>query len=263
MEENSNKLSQKKIRLSASSISLNSQNSQSKFVFLINHLSSDIKKFYTSIKQCLDDGKQNIFQNNNLSLNTFDLIDKYLIEFILKAKEIFKRMKYMQKINIIQQELNNNQNCNQNLNMNLLNQNNNINNINNNNNYLKSYHDNKKLIDDDIYIPSLCNNTSTSFHINKFFKKINLEKKNKLKEKQDMIKSLNNSSKDINLIKKYDSNFSPDVSRKINNHSANKLIYNNYNHQYNNLKRNNKKRVINLRKKIIYDKKNENTYLVL
>ena len=156
MEENSNQLSQKKIRLSASSISLNSQNSQSKFVFLINHLSSDIKKFYTSIKQCLDDGKQNIFQNNNLSLNTFDLIDKYLIEFILKAKEIFKRMKYMQKINIIQQELNNNQNCNQNLNMNLLNQNNNIN---NNNNYMKSYHDNKKLIDDDIYITSICNNT--------------------------------------------------------------------------------------------------------
>ena len=263
MEENSNKLSQKKIRLSASSISLNSQNSQSKFVFLINHLSSDIKKFYTSIKQCLDDGKQNIFQNNNLSLNTFDLIDKYLIEFILKAKEIFKRMKYMQKINIIQQELNNNQNCNQNLNMNLLNQNNNINNINNNNNYLKSYHDNKKLIDDDIYIPSLCNNTSTSFYINKFFKKINLEKKNKLKEKQDMIKSLNNSSKDIKLIKKYDSNFSPDVSRKINNHSANKLIYNNYNHQYNNLKRNNKKSVINLRKKIIFDKKNESSSLVL
>ena len=263
MEENSNKLSQKKIRLSASSISLNSQNSQSKFVFLINHLSSDIKKFYTSIKQCLDDGKQNIFQNNNLSLNTFDLIDKYLIEFILKAKEIFKRMKYMQKINIIQQELNNNQNCNQNLNMNLLNQNNNINNINNSNNYLKSYHDNKKLIDDDIYIPSLCNNTSTSFHINKFFKKINLEKKNKLKEKQDMIQSLNNSSKSIKLIKKYDSNFSPDVSRKINNHSANKLIYNNYNHQYNNLKRNNKKSVINLRKKIIIDKKNESSSLVL
>ena len=70
-----------------------------------------------------------------------------------------------------------------------------------------------------------------------------------------MIKSLNNSSKDIKLIKKYDSYFSPDVSRKINNHSANKLIYNNYNHQYNNLKRNNKKSVINLRKKIIFDKK--------
>ena len=255
MEENSNKFGPKKIRLSASSISLNSQNSQSKFVFLINHLSSDIKKFYTSIKQCLDDGKQNIFQNNNLSLNTFDLIDKYLIEFILKAKEIFKRMKYMQKINIIQQELNSNQNKNQNLNMNLLNQ--------NNNNYLKSYHDNNKIIDDDVYIPSLCNNTSTSFHINKFFKKINIEKKNKLKEKQDMIKSLNNSSKDIKLIKKYDSSFSPDASRKINNHSANKIIYNKYNYQINNLKRNNKKSVINLRKKIIFDKKPESSSLGL
>ena len=194
MEENLNKLSSKKIRLSSSSISINSQNSQSKILFLINHLSSDIKKFYSSIKQCLDDGKQNIFQNKNLSLNTFELIDKYLIEFILKAKEIFKRMKYMQKINLIQQELNSNQNSNQNLNINLFNQN-------NNNNYLNSYHDNKKLIDDDVYIPSLCNNTSTSFHINKFFKKINIEKKNKLKEKQDMIKSLNNSSKLIKLIK--------------------------------------------------------------
>ena len=256
MEENLNKLSSKKIRLSSSSISINSQNSQSKFVFLINHLSSDIKKFYSSIKQCLDDGKQNIFQNKNLSLNTFELIDKYLIEFILKAKEIFKRMKYMQKINLIQQELNSNQNSNQNLNINLFNQN-------NNNNYLNSYHDNKKLIDDDVYIPSLCNNTSTSFHINKFFKKINIEKKNKLKEKQDMIKSLNNSSKDIKLIKKYDSTFSHDASRKKNNHSANKLIYNNYNHQYNNLKRNNKKSVINLRKKIIFDKKPESSSLGL
>ena len=122
----------------------------------------------------------------------------------------------MQKINLIQQELNSNQNSNQNLNINLFNQN-------NNNNYLNSYHDNKKLIDDDVYIPSLCNNTSTSFHINKFFKKINIEKKNKLKEKQDMIKSLNNSSKDIKLIKKYDSTFSHDASRKKNNHSANKF----------------------------------------
>ena len=170
MEENPNKLSSKKIRNSSSSISINSQNPQSKFVFLINHLSSDIKKFYTSIKQCIDSGKQNIFENNNSSINTFELIDKYLIEFILKAKEIFKRMKYMQKINLIQQEINNNQNSNQNLSINLHNQN-------SNNNYLKSYHDNKKLIDDDVNIPSLCNNTSTSFNINQFFKKISIEKK--------------------------------------------------------------------------------------
>ena len=257
MEENPNKLSSKKIRNSSSSISINSQNPQSKFVFLINHLSSDIKKFYTSIKQCIDSGKQNIFENNNSSINTFELIDKYLIEFILKAKEIFKRMKYMQKINLIQQEINNNQNSNQNLSINLHNQN-------SNNNYLKSYHDNKKLIDDDVNIPSLCNNTSTSFNINQFFKKISIEKKNKMKEKQDMIKSLNNSSKDIKLINKYDSTFSYDKSRKKNNHSANKIIYNNYDRQYINLKRNiNKKSVINLRKKIIFDKKPESTSLGL
>ena len=257
MEENPNKLSSKKIRNSSSSVSINSQNPQSKFVFLINHLSSDIKKFYTSIKQCIDSGKQNIFENNNSSINTFELIDKYLNEFILKAKEIFKRMKYMQKINLIQQEINNNQNSNQNLNINLHNQN-------SNNNYLKSYHDNKKLIDDDVNIPSLCNNTSTSFNINQFFKKISIEKKNKMKEKQDMIKSLNNSSKDIKLINKYDSTFSYDKSQKKNNHSANKIIYNNYDRQYINLKRNiNKKSVINLRKKIIFDKKNENSSLGL
>ena len=259
MDEIPNKFQQKKKRASLSSLSLNSQNPQTKFVFLINNLSSDIKKFYISIKQCLNTGKENIFKNNDSSLQTYDLIDKYLVEFIIKAKEIFKRMKYMQKINIIQQEMNNNNEQNQNQNTNI-----NINN-NRNNIYTKSNHENKiinkkKVFDEEVYIPSLCNNTNTSFNINKFFHKVNIEKNKKINERNernDNIKSLNNSFKDIQLINKYDYNLNNESKNK-NHNSANKLIYNNYNRKHNNLKRNNNtKSVINLRKKIIFDKKPE------
>ena len=257
MDEISNKYQPKKIRSSVSSLSFKSQNPQTKFVFLVNNLSSDIKKFYISVKQCLNNGKENIIQNNDPSLQTYDLIDKYLVEFIIKAKEIFKRMKYIQKINIIQQEMNSYQNQNQNAYKNL---NNNQNSV-----YMKSNHENKiinkkKVFEDDAYIPSLCNNTNISFNINKFFHKVNIEKNKKINERikgNDNIKSLNNSFKDLNLINVYDYNLNNESKNK-NHNSANKLIYNNYNRKHNNLKRNNNtKSLINLRKKIIFDKKPE------
>ena len=261
MENFPNKVKPQKIRSSASSLNFKSKNPQAKFVILINNLSSDIKSFYLSIKKCLNDGKQNIINKNDISsLQTYNLIDKYLFDFISKAKNIFKRMKYMQKINLIQEEINSYQNQNQNMNINFNNQ---------NNFYMKSNFENKiinqkKLFDDDIYIPSLCNNTNNSFHINKLFQKINTEKNknnniNHKFDKNDMIKSMNNSSKDIILINKYDNTFNIENKSK-NHHSANKIIYNNYNRKHNNLKRNNNvKSVINLRKKIIFDKKTENS----
>ena len=148
MENFPNKVKPQKIRSSASSLNFKSKNPQAKFVILINNLSSDIKSFYLSIKKCLNDGKQNIINKNDISsLQTYNLIDKYLFDFISKAKNIFKRMKYMQKINLIQEEINSYQNQNQNMNINFNNQ---------NNFYMKSNFENKiinqkKLFDDDIY----------------------------------------------------------------------------------------------------------------
>ena len=78
--------------------------------FLINSLNSDIKSFYQSVKKCIYEGKQNIYNSKVPSKQILDSIEQYLYDFINKAKDIFKKMKYTQKINIIQQELNDHQN---------------------------------------------------------------------------------------------------------------------------------------------------------
>ena len=104
MEEKQNKSATKKIRTSASSLNKKSKNPQSGLIFLINLLNSEIKKYYISTKNCLSQGKQNKIKNQ-----THELINKYLEEFIFKAKDIFKRMKYMNKIYLIQQEINSNE----------------------------------------------------------------------------------------------------------------------------------------------------------
>ena len=253
MDENNSKSNSKKKRASTSSINYNNNNSQSNLVFLINKLSSQIRKFYLSTKQCLSQGKQ----TTPKKYATFDLINRNLDQFLLKAKDIFKRMKYMHKINLIQQEMNNAQNQNNNFDFNKY----------NDNIYLKSNFENKIknkkfLNEEEVNVPSLFNDKNNSFNINNYFHKINAEKNNLHdKNKRKDIKSLSNSSKDLKLINKYNCTFNNDANNK-NHHSTNKIMYNNYNRQYNNLKRNiNIKSVINLRKKIIFDKKSENSSL--
>ena len=216
------------------------KNSKTNFVSLVNNLSSDIKLFYYSTKNCLNQGKNPIYNTKFSSNQIFDLIEKNLNEFIFKAKEIFKRMKYIQKINIIQQEMNKS-NPNTDLNSNYENKNN--------------------FIEDDNYINNLINKSknklnnkiSTSPKINNYFKKSNF-----IDSDNDMIKSLNNSSKDMRLINKYDCYYNIEDNDNHGRHSENKIIYNKYN---NNMKRNNNKSVINLRKKILVDKKQDNSSL--
>ena len=239
------KINPKKMHQSSSQANIkfntSKKNPQSNFISLINNLSADIKLLYHSIKHCLNQGKNSIYKNKFSSKQIFDLIEKNLDDFIVKAQDIFKRMKYIQKINIIQQEMNSS-------------------NPNTDSAYLNSNYDNKKkLHDDEIYISKMLsqsqkeidNNMNTSPKINNYFKK------NLSDNENDMIKSLNNSSKDMKLINKYD--YSYNINENNNRHSANKIIYNSYNRQYNNLKRNNNtKNVINLRKKILFDKKQDN-----
>ena len=239
------KINPKKMHQSSSQANIkfntSKKNPQSNFISLINNLSADIKLLYHSIKHCLNQGKNSIYKNKFSSKQIFDLIEKNLDDFIVKAQDIFKRMKYIQKINIIQQEMNSS-------------------NPNTDSAYLNSNYENKKkLHDDEIYISKMLsqsqkeidNNMNTSPKINNYFKK------NLSDNENDMIKSLNNSSKDMKLINKYD--YSYNINENNNRHSANKIIYNSYNRQYNNLKRNNNtKNVINLRKKILFDKKQDN-----
>ena len=227
MEEKQNKSATKKIRTSASSLNKKSKNPQSGLIFLINILNSEIKKYYISTKNCLSQGKQNKIKNQ-----TNELINKYLEEFIFKAKDIFKRMKYMNKIYLIQQEINSNEK-----------EENYFFNKNNNFNKIISR---KKLFNEEMNNSKSLNNTSSSLNINNYFQKINLEK-----NKKNDIKSLNNSSKDIKILNQY------------NNNSTSKKLYNRKNLKYLNLKRNsNTNSLINLRKKIIFDEKPDNSSLM-
>ena len=92
MDENFNKSATKKIRTSASSLNKKTKNPQSNLIFLINILNTEIKKYYISTRNCLSQEKQKNYKNNNFkTTQTYELINKYLEEFILKAKDIFKR----------------------------------------------------------------------------------------------------------------------------------------------------------------------------
>ena len=255
----------KKNRTSSSVINIKSKNnSHSNFVSLVNNLSSDIKLFYHSTKLFLNQGKEPNNKRNISSKQIFDLIEQNLIDFISKAKEIFKRMKYIQKINLIQQDMTHSGASPQSLIR--INPNNDNIYLNSNceNNFNRSYIMNKKkLFDEEVYIPSFCennnnNNNNTNNNNNNYFHKNNSD--NEINNDNDMIKSLNNSSKDMKIINKYNKyNKLIDIEENPNRNSVNKIMYNNYN-QYNNLKRNNNnKSVINLRKKIIFDKKQDNS----
>ena len=263
LQKNNNNISYnnniRKNRTSSSVINIKSKkNSQSNFVSLVNNLSSDIKLFYHSTKLFLNQGKEPNNKRNISSKQIFDLIEQNLIDFISKAKEIFKRMKYIQKINIIQQDMTHSGTNPQSLIQMNSNNDNIYLNSNYENNINRSYIMNKKKsFDDEVYIPSFCENSNnnTNNNNNVFYKN---NSDNEINNDNNMIKSLNNSSKDMKIINKY--NRLIDIEENQNRYSVNKIMYNNYN-QYNNLKRNNNnnKSVINLRKKIIFDKKQDNS----
>ena len=258
-----NKTNIKNIRSSSSLINTKQKkNSQSNFVLLVNNLCSDIKSFYHTTRLYLNQGRQHNYKSNITSEQIFDLIEQNLTDFILKAKEIFKRMKYIQKINIIQQDMNSHSpqyNTRINHNKDLIYLNSNYENFLNRNNLACK----KKYFDDEIYISSYCDNsninTNTSIKINNYIKKNNSYNDN------DMIKSMNNSSKDLKLFNKNYNNYNIDENNNQKRHSLNKIIYNNCTQQYNNLIRNNNgsKNVINLRKKILFDKKQDNSSIGL
>ena len=272
--DNINLKEQHKKKISSSSSSLNIKSRQKKplsnFVFLVNTLSSDIKSFYQSIKYFLVQGQQSVYQNKNSSKQIFDLIDQNLNEFINKAKEIFKRMRYIQKINLIQQEINSYQpqiKSNQNTDSAYLTSNY-ENYINKSNNILNT----KKITDEEVYIPNIYNNTSSSINIINYIKNMKLKQNfndeynnNKsLNEKylyrnnnSRMIKSMNTSSKDLKLINKYDDySFNEPSEKYQKHHSVKKILYNNIKRPNNN---NKNKTVINLRKKILFDHNKDNS----
>ena len=191
--QNQNQIKYKQIRTSSSQVNIRPKYKSEGLVFLINTLNKDIKVFYQEVKQCLNESKIN---NSKLSpFEILQLIDQYLDEFIDKAKDTFKKMKYTQQINILQQEINDYKNNNKNLNIKdeIL--------MNNRN----------KILVDEVYIPSLCNNTSSSIMVNNYFDdNININ--------TNLNTNLNN-----NL------NYTNQNFKKINNHSYNKIKNNNIN----------------------------------
>jgi len=240
----------KKLYQSSSQIDMKSnalrKKPQTNFVSLINNLSSDIKIFYHSTKHCLNQGKILLYNNKFSSEKIFDLIEKNLNEFIIKAKDIFKRIKYIHQINNIQRDMN----CSSPTTERIF--------FNNNNDNIK------KIIENEVYCSKIFNQSQRNIDNDKMIisPKIN---KNISDNEKEMIKSSRNSSKDIKLNKRYDF-YNIDENSDFKGHSANKIIYNNYSQQYNNLKRSannniNKKSLINLKKKIIFDKKQDNSSL--
>ena len=240
----------KKLYQSSSQIDMKSnalrKKPQTNFVSLINNLSSDIKIFYHSTKHCLNQGKILLYNNKFSSEKIFDLIEKNLNEFITKAKDIFKRIKYIHQINNIQRDMN----CSSPTTERIF--------FNNNNDNIK------KIIENEVYCSKIFNQSQRNIDNDKMIisPKIN---KNISDNEKEMIKSSRNSSKDIKLNKRYDF-YNIDENSDFKGHSANKIIYNNYSQQYNNLKRSannniNKKSLINLKKKIIFDKKQDNSSL--
>ena len=248
------KKNSKKLHQSSSQIDIKSNklknHPQTNFVLLLNHLSSDIKLFYHSTKHCLNQGKNLLDKNKFSSEQIFDLIEKNLNEFIIKAKDIFKRIKYIHQINIIQREMNSSSPNTERFF------------FNNNNNENKN-----QIFDNDLYCSQIINKSHMNLDKNKKIispKIDNYFQKNISYNENEMIKSSRNSSKDIKLNNRYNDFYNIDENNNK-RHSANKIISNNYNQPYNNLKRDsnntNKKSLINLKKKILFDKKQDNSPL--
>ena len=100
----------------------------------------------------------------------------------------------------------------------------------------------KKIIENEVYCSKIFNQSQRNIDNDKMIisPKIN---KNISDNEKEMIKSSRNSSKDIKLNKRYDF-YNIDENSDFKGHSANKIIYNNYSQQYNNLKRNTNNNII-------------------
>ena len=244
-----------KIRTS-SQLNIKPNNKNEDLVFLINSLNMDIKIFYQSIKKCLNERKQN---NNKLSSKQIlDLIEQYLNEFIDKAKDKFKKMKCIQKLNIIKQDINKNK---MKLSSdNILSNNNEYNNIN------KKLFNKKKIFDEESHSSSKCNkNINNSMKINNFVAHniiaYNNSNNNDIDEYSHKYKQIKNFSFNNKLnTHNHSTNYNIHKNVKYHNNNGNnssekKFIFRNYNQFKENIKNNKKtKSVHDLRKKILMNK---------
>ena len=247
---NNNYINNKNIKINKQNFGRSlSPNNNSDLVSLINNLNLHIKLFYYSTKLFLEQGKIPNFKRNISTEHIFDLIDKNLNQFILKAKDIFQRLKYFQKMNAIQQK---------NKNQYFLQVNPNTDNMN------KSYMLNKKkFFDDEIYIPSYCdnisnNNTNVSTKNNFYFQKNNSDNEiyNDNNNNNNIVTSCYNSYKNKKINKRYNYFYNINKSKGSKSNSPNSNIYSKINRQNNNLIKNkDSKNLISLKKHISFDKK--------
>ena len=248
---NNNYINNKNIKINKQNLGGSlSPNNNSDLVSLINNLNLHIKLFYYSTKLFLEQGKIPNFKRNISTEHIFDLIDKNLNQFILKAKDIFQRLKYFQKMNAIQQK---------NKNQYFLQVNPNTDNMN------KSYMLNKKkFFDDEIYIPSYCdnisnNNTNVSTKNNFYFQKNNSDNEiynDNNNNNNNIVTSCYNSYKNKKINKRYNYFYNINKSKGSKSNSPNSNIYSKINRQNNNLIKNkDSKNLISLKKHISFDKK--------
>ena len=249
MDNLKNQIKCKQIRTSSSQINIKPKSKTEDLVILINNLNSDIKSFYQIIKKYLKEARQNI--NNNLLFpqQVFDLIEQCLNDFINKAKDTFKKMKYTHKINVIQQEINNNILNNNKI---KLNSEDIYLNYNYNNDKKDKYFNEKKLLLDDEYLSSLCNNTSTSIKINNYFDNNNINNLNNINQYNNQYYP--NKIQKINKISKSNNKFPQQILSQIYKKNCNNSnLFSDQKvkcYEYNGLKeRKNNKSVSNLRKK--------------
>ena len=80
-------------------------------VLLINILNDEIKSYFLATKQIILKSKEGI--NNRINYDYINLIEKQLYLFIQKAKDLFKKMKYVKRQNCFQQQTEKNNNNNQ------------------------------------------------------------------------------------------------------------------------------------------------------
>ena len=251
MDNSNNQIKYKHIRTSASQKNIRPINISDDLIYLINTLNYDIKEFCQAVNQCLTESKLNYSELSPYEI--LQLIEQYLNKFIDKAKDTFKKMKYTQKINLIQQEINDYQNHTKSLKDEFL--------INNRN----------KILVDEVYIPSLCNNTSTSIKLNNYFNdNINNNINHNINNNQNKqhYKKINNHSynkikvNNINKNNLYGTNFNLRKKNKninmLNNNKStlenSNFIFHNYTRQFNNVKNKNMKDVNDIRKKILVNK---------
>ena len=198
------KKNSKKLHQSSSQTDIKSnimkKNLQTNFVLLLNHLSSDIKLFYHSTKHCLNQGKNLLDKNKFSSEQIFDLIEKNLNEFIIKAKDIFKRIKYIHQINIIQKEMNSSS-------------------PNTERFFLNNNNENKnQIFENELYYSQIINKSHMNIDKNKKIispKIDNYFQKNISYNENEMIISSRNSSKDIKLNNRYNDFYNIDENNNI------------------------------------------------